>query len=612
MKLKLFIVFFCIILLLLQSCAEDNILNEYKQENTDNIDNVSIDVVDGRLFFDSQEDFDLLLQSIKRKDKANINFPTHVESNKFVALKDSHISKEIASNMEIKGMMGGDDILASAIKTGEIDENSLVEMNEELKEELVPQDELKQVLNKDYELQIGEHIYKVTPLGTFVATPQNIDMLNEKLKDGSLTKSILESDKKDKLEVERRVLASYSENSREIKRPCLIAVDEDILSDRAIQKIELSAEGEDISIETVSDFNTSNFGKNEILLNDTYRRRYDECPDAPYIPPHQDPAPPPKTLIDDNMPNESDFVGFNFDAKTFLGKGLQALFGRNRYQHNYFHRKSRVGLNLYAYNYVFTSSIGLKAKVQKRKNFILNYWKKDNAEEIRLGVKYIRFEVKDPKIKEEMARMHQATKLKSFLNSWSQYDIKKDYENLDKSILVEMQDNGLITTEAISNGYDIHNVLVFNFIGKDGVEVKITDRMIYSIFKVGKSFINSMPKKNRSLYNINENKKYSSVGIRLFNSESDKIIVYYEDLYYSQKNTSRLNHTFDSDWGFYIDPPSDLKGKTSTTGSTIITALKTVVDMVRKSPVRKYKIQKADVYGVAKKDGKWKGVRITK
>lgn len=70
------------------------------------------------------------------------------------------------------------------------------------------------------------------------------------------------------------------------------------------------------------------------------------------------------------------------DAKTFIGKILQSLFGRNKAFDYKFTNNRRFSSKFYYYDYIFWSSIGVSTKMQK-KSFLL--WKEEKAEEIFTG-----------------------------------------------------------------------------------------------------------------------------------------------------------------------------------------------------------------------------------
>lgn len=565
-------------------------------------------VVNGRLFFTSKSEFESLLQHLK--SGGDVVSSTQTKSrNNFVSLKNVSLQDMEDLNARISYMMKNSDILLP-IKTKATNED-IKKINEDIRDELVPEEALQRILNKDYELQIENNIYKVTPLGTFITKSKNIEILNQKLENGEIINKILDSDHRDREQIKGQL--QYIGDEHKIWEE---ATNKDILKGKVVQSFSLSNPNTGIS----SSQDLHNFNDDEVILYDTFRRRYQDFEPIEFPFPDNDrpvliiDTPPVlNSLFNNDNPTEDDFRTVNFDAKTWAGKKIQSIVGRDKYHRHYFSRNYRAAVNLYAYNYVFTSAIGLKAKCQSRHRFLgVQYWEKTNADEIRLGVRHIKFKVKDNRIKQEVERIRNAIpNAKSFLNNWSNLDYRKDYQNLDKTILMELRKNGYISTEVVSNGYDIRNVLVFNLIdlgvGLD-VDIKITDQMIKQVFKTAKGYLeglNSIQRKNNSI----TNSSYNGMGIRIFDSEGEST-VWYNDLYYSATNVESLNHSFDSDWHIEIAPIEIGRNDTSTT--ILVKSAMSLLKSLSNKMTREYKIEEADVYGAVKREGIWRAVRIRK
>lgn len=77
-----------------------------------------------------------------------------------------------------------------------------------------------------------------------------------------------------------------------------------------------------------------------------------------------------------------DIVTYKFEAKTLAGKAIENLFGRSRAHNREFNSNRRIRVNFYNVNYVVYSAIGVNVKYQK-KNWI--GWSKTECSEMRWG-----------------------------------------------------------------------------------------------------------------------------------------------------------------------------------------------------------------------------------
>lgn len=100
-----------------------------------------------------------------------------------------------------------------------------------------------------------------------------------------------------------------------------------------------------------------------------------------------------------NDPNYGSFPSYKADRHTWLGKARQGLFGNDKWYSVRIPNISvtrKVRGRLYAYHYVFYSESGVTGQV-KLKNWI--GWSKVNAEEIRVGWKYVILSITVPELK---------------------------------------------------------------------------------------------------------------------------------------------------------------------------------------------------------------------
>ena len=98
------------------------------------------------------------------------------------------------------------------------------------------------------------------------------------------------------------------------------------------------------------------------------------------------PPPPVSTIIEFKTGANifNDVLSFDFnDAKTWAGKLLQGLFGRDQF--NYFKRSEerRLKVNFYSKNFLIYASAGVKAVIQKKR--LIGWSELENFGEMRLG-----------------------------------------------------------------------------------------------------------------------------------------------------------------------------------------------------------------------------------
>lgn len=199
-------------------------------------------------------------------------------------------------------------------------------------EELIGDDEFASFINNEGELLIADTIYKYTQNGLYFVHEQDIDYLNDYLIEEGIAG----------ISIQKRIPID----------PCL---------DSGLQPID------DIitryTIECDSDEDT---------IED-----YD-----PYVPPT-----PPST---DDLAKQ--FLN-NINTCTDRGKGLGRLFGMYVNCIDKFEDNKRIKVKYWRQKYLIYQSIGVKVKSQKKFAF---WWKKTEADELRLGINHVSFHINFP------------------------------------------------------------------------------------------------------------------------------------------------------------------------------------------------------------------------
>lgn len=211
--------------------------------------------------------------------------------------------------------------------------------------ELVPDPYFASVLNPEGEVEVDNTLYKVTEYGTFL-------IANE-----------------DKAELEG--LVTNLDNGLDLSG-------------------DLVSEGEDF-------FSLRNHKK--IFFIDTYHKMHDFGNTSST-------TPPTNTIIDfplgENVFTNVDVYEFN-DAKTWAGKGLQALFGRDHFKSYNNTDKARLKINFYSTNWGAFASVGVRSVIQTR-GWTGLYRPFENFDEMRLGWSNMIIKLDVPQIEDPTAK----------------------------------------------------------------------------------------------------------------------------------------------------------------------------------------------------------------
>lgn len=209
-------------------------------------------------------------------------------------------------------------------------------------DELVPNENIAELLNTKGEIKIGGVFYRVTEFGTFYFAPSQRKIVDSKLE------TLLTTD----------------------GRISGITIDN--------QTIQVA---------------------DSIYLIDTYKELVPEEIDSltydfPELDNYEVMTTTPQSTNNFGIPGADRYPRFKSGAKTVIGKWLSNLFGDNSYKIIKLSKKRKLKGKLYDYNYGFYYEIGAVAKMRK-KNWI--GWSGTKADELVLGWKNVILEL-DPKI----------------------------------------------------------------------------------------------------------------------------------------------------------------------------------------------------------------------
>ena len=338
-SLKLPVLFLAILINL--SCKKE-ISSSVEQQN-------EIKIVDGRLSFQSTQSFEKLMTTLSQDRVENANdlvttltglsnfvslseFVAKGEEVKFIRVQSS--AKSFNQQLKLANSSG---VISFAETGAGMDTDMLTTLDE-----LVPDPYFASVLNSDMEVMVEDDIYKVTPYGTFVVDQQHYNQLQEML-DNTLYDGTIDPNE------------SFYSNQ---------------IGDRLYQV----APG----IKLVDSYEVTAAEANDVL-------------NIQYYPVVNNPVyqytPSPDAWIYNNLPT------IQYGGKTWAGKVLQSIIGREEVYTENFEAKRRVKVNFYNIYWGVYSAIGVSVQLQK-KNWI--GWSSTEAPELRMGWDAIEYSIGQP------------------------------------------------------------------------------------------------------------------------------------------------------------------------------------------------------------------------
>lgn len=194
------------------------------------------------------------------------------------------------------------------------------EAETDIADTLIYSDLLKELLNNEYEIAIGNVFFRITEFGSFFTSLDNIELLRELEIDESMIKN------------SEQILYAlgYSYTNGMYKVNCF----------------------------------------ENLFFYDTFRKK-DPILETPSV--------NIQVLKSTSLPSESEWVDID-DRRTLVGKSWDDIWGFTKSVRNYFDSKHRVDVKFYAVRYPFYSEMGIKTKTQKKG--WTGLWNKQNCDEI--------------------------------------------------------------------------------------------------------------------------------------------------------------------------------------------------------------------------------------
>lgn len=388
------------------------------------------------------------------------------------------------------------------------------------------------VLNPEGEVQVDSNLYKVTEYGTFVLPPA------------------------DKAEVDS--LVANLDNGLIDLSTVLIPANEELESLFRIRN------------------------KPRIRLFDTYGKGGGTPPAPPVV----------STIVDfpvgENVFANVAYFDFN-DAKTWAGKLLQGVFGRDHYNDFRTVSKRRMKVNFYSKNWLIFASVGVTSRLQKK--VFIGWGAVENMDEMRLGwsnmiIKLNVPQIEDPTNPAPVDFWNTATKVLTSRINFNFNQDQKNYLVYRVSDIIEFDKYKHVLPFDLQNALNklIAKTNNSKLDGSKLLESQLDKLAIERLAKIVQTFVEDKTKK------IAFTTAPRGTGI-------DQILIPTDWEYkYSNQKWGEMDKTFD--WATAIVGAS----YNPTTGQTngIFKAAKTI------------QVMNAEVMGLGKLNGEWVGVGVVK
>ncbi len=199
-------------------------------------------------------------------------------------------------------------------------------------EQLLPDPVLEYVISPEFRIDVGDRKYKITEFGTFSVKDNNNINLDS-------------------------IVSSF--DTTNIQATLLYEDTYDIGND----------------VQFVDSYGLLS-GEKSIVNNDCYLVE-EFTPTSPLI----------KSMNPTSNTQTYGLNSYKWESKTWVGKALSWLFGKDAYRENYHDSKHRTQAELFQVNYGFYASTGFKVKFQVRKKFLfISYWVQEYADDIVVGI----------------------------------------------------------------------------------------------------------------------------------------------------------------------------------------------------------------------------------
>ncbi|CAA7195623.1 hypothetical protein [Chryseobacterium potabilaquae] len=546
-------------LMLSISCREDLLVDNADRSNPIISEGI---VNNGRLYFPNKESLQLTYD--KFKDAEDEVIAGYIDEKDIISLRpiitqknEKKIASKVAQRIQLLRL--NKRFMASKSANAKIDSNDMIEEDIDDLEELVGDDAYGAFLNSDAEIQVANKIYKYTDVGLFIVDIQNYQLLEQYLEVKQISDNLL-------YPTSDNIKISY------------------IQSLPAGEKISL---GNNSSIEYFRGTNTYSGGFGNTggssggsgQTGNTYSGGFESAGGT-------------------SSTQMLNFIN-NLQNCTTYNTWLQSLFGDSNMCVDRYEENRRVKTKAYNYNYYLVYNLGVKVKHQYKG--WTGLWRKEKADEIRLGVIGATFYYDYSSYFNPPPASNRITTIYNNNNRY-QFDANvfwmQDYLNPGLSSMKGFSTSGY--PKIFQDNYYIEDIIPLNFSSSN----PIVDKGIYSALKEGnrqlsynylnKMFWENVVKKVESFATSTGQPKPDNNITYSYNAVPlGKLLVqktYYENKY----NVNNVEKTFD--WGFQIGFSIGDDGHVSPNASP--------------SALKKPQEFKVLMYGIVKKNGKWHGSKI--
>lgn len=319
------------------SCADETLTQQTPEEiafDQSQSNRASQDVIDGRLYFATKEEFQSLFDQLN--DKSEEEVAGFIGRKGIISLRpivteenEQAIYDQTTDRIEL--LKRNNRFMSTKSAESIINDRELLADNIDNIESQIGDDTFAALLNSDGEVQIGSNIYKYTDTGLFVVEEKAYENLKKYLEKNNIADNFL-----------------YQTSS---------SVKTNFVEGRLAPSF---------GLQLIDPSDGIYFFPIEIY--------------TPYNPPANQPNPQLSTNPTDAMYN---YVN-NLQSCSPTDGLFDNIFGDNEVCTDKYEKKRRVKTKAYNYNYLLVYNLGVKVKHQYRG--WTGFWRKENVEDVRLGV----------------------------------------------------------------------------------------------------------------------------------------------------------------------------------------------------------------------------------
>ncbi|MBB5622141.1 hypothetical protein HDE69_003206 [Pedobacter cryoconitis] len=530
------------------SCKHDN-FTKSSAGGPNQTNSTNQTVVNGRLYFTDKESFQTLFDELKEADDDKVaSFidekgitslrPVVTEANeKIIYEKTQERLKALKANPRFMATKGGPRRVENI--EGMINDIDQLDM-------IIGDDNFSALLNSNGEIQIGSDIYKYTDVGLFIVNEKKYEALGKYLEKSNISDNML--------------------------YPTDPTVQKDYISSRPALNLSIMVPGDDISYYPGGGYSGGGSSGGGGSGANT----------------------PP--VVDPNV-QMANFINSLSNCSTYT-TFLQSLFGDSDMCIDKYEGRRRVKTKAYNYNYYLAYNLGVKVKHQYRG--WTGFWRKEDADEIRLGVISGTFYYDYSSYFNPAPTQNRITTIYSNNNRYlfdaNTYWTPTNYPGVYSMTGFSTQGYPRI----FKDDYYIEDILPYNFMGYNPV----INEGLYHALQAGNKPLSH--EKLNLLFWGEAVKTLGNLWQSMGKSKPDNNITYSynavplgklmvaKTFYDHRYNTDDVGKTFD--WGFQIGFTINSSGQISPSASP--------------SSLKKPQEFRTLMYGIARKNGGWHGSKI--